>query len=88
MPTGEKHPTKPIWEAQNWESSVQRLYWWDEVPTQLQYNKFIRSGYRAGAISAEFNLHLYFGNMNSRAPEFLCLIATQMIPFGRDIQVD
>lgn len=26
----------------------QRLYWFDEAPPALQYNKFVRSGYRAG----------------------------------------
>lgn len=30
----------------------QRIFWWDEVPVQLQYNKFIRSGYRAGNFHA------------------------------------
>ena len=26
----------------------QRLYWFDELPEVLQYNKYVRSGYRAG----------------------------------------
>ena len=26
----------------------QHLYWWDQVPKQLQFNRYIRSGYRAG----------------------------------------
>lgn len=25
-----------------------RLYWFEEAPPQLQFNRFIRSGYRAG----------------------------------------
>ena len=25
-----------------------RLYWFEEAPAELQYNRFIRSGYRAG----------------------------------------
>ena len=24
------------------------LYWWDEVPAVLQFNPYIKSGYRAG----------------------------------------
>ena len=25
-----------------------QLYWWDEVPAVLQFNPYIKSGYRAG----------------------------------------
>lgn len=28
-----------------------RLYWFDEAPPPLQYNQFVRSGYRAGLLS-------------------------------------
>lgn len=34
-------------------SPPRRLFWWDEIPTVLQFNRFIRSGYRAGATPAE-----------------------------------
>lgn len=32
--------------AAQWDG--QRLYWFDEAPPVLQYNEFVRSGYRAG----------------------------------------
>ena len=53
----EKRPTKSTWDVRRGNDSPQRLYWWDEVPPQLQYNKFIRSGYRAGAPPAVTQEH-------------------------------
>ena len=29
-----------------------KLYWWDEVPEVLQFNPYVKSGYRAGALDA------------------------------------
>ena len=28
-----------------------RLFWFDELPRVLQYNKYVRSGYRAGELT-------------------------------------
>eukprot|EP00884_Botryococcus_braunii_P010567 jgi/Botrbrau1/19511/Bobra.0035s0011.1 len=45
-----------------------RLYWFDEAPPQLQFNKYIRSGYRAGlspcqCVHSWFYLHNETGNI-------------------------
>ncbi|KAL0028704.1 hypothetical protein WJX79_000808 [Trebouxia sp. C0005] len=45
-----------------------KLYWWDEVPAVLQFNPYIKSGYRAGLTRQEcvgslFHCHNETGNI-------------------------
>jgi hypothetical protein len=56
-------------------SSADGLLWWDEVPPQLQFNKYIASGYRANigygrCLCSLFQLHNETGAPKSLKPVF------------------
>jgi len=40
--------TSGLSKADNTSREHSKLYWWDEVPAVLQFNPYIKSGYRAG----------------------------------------
>lgn len=41
--------TSGLSKADNPSREHSKLYWWDEVPAVLQFNPYIKSGYRAGS---------------------------------------
>ncbi len=41
--------TSGLSKADNTSREHSKLYWWDEVPAVLQFNPYIKSGYRAGS---------------------------------------
>jgi hypothetical protein len=52
----------------------QRLYWFDEAPPVLQFNKYVRSGYRAG-MNYQQCLCSIFSYHNETGVVFCCLVA-------------
>lgn len=62
----------------------QRLYWFDEAPPVLQYNKFVRSGYRAGMSYRQcacsiFSYHNEIGNIWTHLLPLLALLAALLL---------
>ncbi|DBA84039.1 hypothetical protein WJX77_000100 [Trebouxia sp. C0004] len=60
--------TSGLSKADNKSRGHSKLYWWDEVPAVLQFNPYIKSGYRAGLTPQEcvgslFHCHNETGNI-------------------------